>query len=116
MNYDFYIKQNDTWPPLKARLLDADDVEIPVGDAQEIRLVMTKKNNRRFEIINSTNLSVVTDTEGKTWVVYYWEPDDTKNSGGYQAEFVVILADGNVVTVPNKNDEYVMILIGNELG
>lgn len=111
MRYDFYLKQGDTWPSLKAKLLDADEELIDVSAADSIRFVMTKFRNRTDVVIDSLNVGIEND-----WVVYNWQPGETDVAGSYQAEFVVDLGSGNIVTVPNKNDEYIYILIGRELG
>jgi hypothetical protein len=111
MNYDFYLKQGDTWPSLKAKLLDSDGELINVSLADSIRFVMTEFRNRNEVIVDSLNVRLEGD-----WVVYDWQSGETDANGSYQAEFVVNLGDGHIVTVPNKNDEYIYILIGKELG
>lgn len=111
MRYDFYLKQGDTWPPLKAKLLDADEELIDISTAASIRFVMTKFKDRTDVIIDSLDITIEGD-----WVVYSWKTGETDIAGSYQAEFVVDLDGGNITTVPNKNDEYIYIMIGKELG
>jgi hypothetical protein len=115
MKYDFYLKQGDTWPPLKARLLQADCTDIPISTAHSIKFTMTKFRNRNDVIIDKGDVTIE-EIEGKDWAVYTWQPADTDTAGAYQAEFVIDLGSGNVVTVPNENDKYIYILIGNQLG
>lgn len=114
MIFDVHLKENDTWPPLMVKLLDADNNPIPIEDAYKIKFIMTKYKDRTNVIID-TEISGIEKIDEEYWATYLWQENDTSEAGRYQAEFVIYLDQEKVITVPNGND-YIYIQIGNELG
>lgn len=113
-DYDFYIKRTDTWPSLKAKLVQVDGTAIPLEGATVV-FEMSKRGNRKDMIIKNGEVEIE-EIDDEEWACYIWQEGDTDVAGSYQGEFVVTFSNGKQVTVPNKNDEYIMILIGNKLG
>lgn len=102
------IKQNDTYPDLRARLQMRTGKTIRIEGA-EIRLILMDENDN----IHLNKMCTIENAiEG--YVSYRWLPQDTATAGEYRAEFEVKWANGSIVTVPN--DGYFTVNIVKELG
>lgn len=102
---DVTIKRNDTWPPLKAILSDANG-PIDLTAASSVTLKM-----RSSTVLVSAGAALITGpTAGE--VTYYWKaaqttptalPADTGFVGVYNVEWEIQWSSGGVQTVPNIN-------------
>ena len=104
----FYIKQNDTSPPIRATLKDGDSVAIDLTGASV-----------RFHMRSISGGAAVVDADATIInaaggiVQYNWIADDTNTIGSYQAEFEVTYADSKIETFPN--DGYVRIEVIDDI-
>lgn len=104
----FYIKRNDTAPPLEAQLIDAEGNAINL-DMCGVRFIMRdgfgRMNvNRPATIVDATQGLVRVD----------WQEGDTSVAGVMKCEFEITFTDGRIMTVPN--DGYFLINIVEDLG
>lgn len=104
----FYIKRNDTAPPLEAQLIDAEGNAINL-DMCGVRFIMRdgfgRMNvNRPATIVDATQGLVRVD----------WQEGDTSVAGVMKCEFETTFTDGRIMTVPN--DGYFLINIVEDLG
>ena len=97
------LKRNDTWPPLEAQLLDADDNPIPLDQATVKFLMADNKGNPKV----SAQAEILDPVEAR--VRYNWQPADTDTGGGWLAEWEITFSDGKIATVPNN--EYIKVII-----
>ena len=97
----FYIKRNDTYPPIIA-ILSRNGSAIDLTGAT-VRFHMGNVVDAEAEIL---------DDEGGQ-VQYSWQEGDTKTAGGYDAEFEVTDADGKVETFPQSG--YIGIVVAADL-
>lgn len=92
----FYIKQNDTSPPLRAQLNDGDDLPI-VLTGSSVRFHM--RTLAGVTVVDAA-AAIITPTNGI--VQYNWQAADTAAVNSYQAEFEVTYSDGTIETFPNN--------------
>lgn len=104
----FYIKRNDTAPPLEAQLIDSKGQPINL-DLCGVRFIM-RDNFRKVNI--NRPATIVSAAQGLVRVD--WQPDDTSVAGIMKCEFQITFTDNSVLTVPN--DGYFLIHIIEDLG
>jgi hypothetical protein len=97
---DFYIKQNDTLPPLVATFLNYDNSGYIIPDGSTIRFIMRRQNNKAIKV-SSTNVIVQDAANGV--VQYQWVSGDTCDEGLFDFEFEVTLSGGTRITFPNNS-------------
>lgn len=97
------MRKGDTWPPLRATLIEADGNPIDLTGAT-VTFQMEDDNNN--EVINSSAI-IESSSEGK--VRYDWSPNDTDEVGTFEGDFVIEFPSGQIATVPNR--EYIPIYI-----
>src|SRR5689334_12703764 len=94
---DFYIKQNDTAPKIKALLKDATGAPVAMGTVDEVRFNMRKLGDTLAKVD-----AVATVTNSLTAEVEYaWQAGDTDDAGTFYAEWEVHYNDGTELSVPN---------------
>jgi len=98
---DFSIKQNDTAPAIKVRILDASGGEINFDNVANISFSMYSVRNDE-NVIEGKNASIFDDDE--SIVIYSWGGDDTSTVGHHKAEFEVEYKSGDVETFPNSDN------------
>lgn len=103
---DLTIKQNDTWPPLKATLTD-ENGPIDLTTATAVRVIM-----KGTTVTIDGVCTVVSATTGE--VSYTWAAGDTAVNGSYNTEFEINWGSGRIETVPN--DSYKTVEIKDDLG
>lgn len=101
---DRAIKQNDTWPPLEAVLMDQDG-PIDLSTAQAVWLKMRGTKRTGAVSVAGTCQIVLPATNGA--VIHNWLSTETAVADLYNAEFEIQWADGSVQTVPNSGYFYV---------
>lgn len=102
------MKQNDTFPPLRAYLQMANGSPITLPEA-EVRLFVKDKEGN-FKI--NTLVDIVDPSKG--YVEYNWKSTDTDTVGEYLAELEITFQVGNKLTVPS--DGYITLNITKEIG
>jgi hypothetical protein len=90
----YYVKEGDTWPPLRMRAADAEGL-IPVGDALSLAVRMLGPAG----LITGSVEPIDADLEDGFNCRYVWAPGDTV-LGRYAVELVITWATGRVETVP----------------
>ncbi|HZK00056.1 MAG TPA: hypothetical protein VFC79_08615 [Tissierellaceae bacterium] len=102
------IKQNDTYPPLRAYLQMRTGVPIRIEGAT-VRLILKDADG-------ATHLNEIVDIDdfNEGAISYKWLPANTSTAGEFRGEFEITWLDGSIVTVPN--DEYFILNIVKDLG
>ena len=95
------IKQGDTYPPLRAVLMD-DETPVALADIASVQILARRGAGR-----GRGPQAVVIDApcslgESPGEVVYDWQPGDTDEAGQLQVEFRVTWAEGGVQTFPSQ--------------
>ncbi len=108
MSLDFYIKQNDSSPIIRAKLRGAGNALLNLS-AATVNFRMQKSSG---ENVIQGEAEIFDPSEGT--VQYTWQSGDTSVSGVYLAEFEVTYADGKVESFPNVG--YMQVNIKPELG
>ena len=109
MALNFYIKQNDTSPTIRATLRGADGVAFNLRNSS-IAFRMRRAIGSGALIQGSAEIF----DAGEGVVEYSWASGDTAVSGEYRAEFEVTYSDGKVETFPNVGG--IEVTIEQELG
>jgi hypothetical protein len=100
------LKEGDTYPELRAQLMDGEDPYNLTDYSVDITIRRTDADE------NVVSDSVDTKISNRGIVEYEWGPTDTEESGTYYLEFVA--EDGtDVVSFPN--DGYARIYIEDKL-
>jgi hypothetical protein len=107
MSLDFYIKQNDSSPIIRANLRGAGNTALNLS-AATVSFRMQKSSG---DNVVQGSAEIFDPSEGT--VQYIWAPGDTSVSGIYLAEFEVAYADGKVESFPNVG--YIQVNIKPEL-
>lgn len=102
----FYIKRNDTAPPLDA-VLEAEE-EIDLTGAT-VRFHMVQIDTGELKVDKAAQ---VVSVDGRR-VRYSWEPEDTDTEGQFHGEFEVTYSDGTVRSFPNPDN--ILIIISPDL-
>lgn len=93
-----YYKQGDTWPSLKARLLDANGLAVENLDVASVSLTLMRSDQTSGRSISATVTSAATAE-----VEVQWSEGDLSLPGIYYGEFKVVWEDGSVAHVPNSD-------------
>ncbi len=107
MSLDFYIKQNDSSPIIRAKLRGAGNALLNLS-AATVNFRMQKSSG---ENVIQGAAEIFDPSEGA--VQYIWQSGDTSVAGVYLAEFEVTYADGKVESFPNVG--YMQVNIKPEL-
>lgn len=99
----FAIKENDTKPILSAVLQYADGTAIDLATAT-VYFVM---RDRHGTVKMVGDVTVITPADGE--IEYSWQKGDTDADGFYDAEFMIVYANGDVQTVPS--DSYLAVRV-----
>lgn len=95
----------DLKPSITSTLTDGDGVPVDLNGA-EVTFVMRELFGG--DIVVDHGADIVDASAGT--VIYDWVDGDTDVAGGYEAEWKVSFADGEVATFPNNGSETVAIL------
>lgn len=99
---DFWMKQGDTGPVLRRQMLDAQ------GDAVDLTSATDVEFHMRYEgstvvLVNDAATPDPDQVTNTGYIEYAWAPADTADVvGTVEAEFTATLADGTIVTFPNR--------------
>jgi len=96
MLLNFYIKQNDSSPTIRATLKGADGASLNLSGAT-VSFFM-KRDSGDTVIQGAADLF----DPSQGIVQYEWVSGDTAIAGSYGAEFEITYADGKVETFPNS--------------
>lgn len=109
MNAIYKIKRNDTWPPLRATLLQVDGIPIDLTNASVEVFIRSLKSSPIITIRKGVNVVDALAGRVECWL----DAVDTSISGTYKAEFEIVFAGGERATVPNS--DYFKILIIDDI-
>ena len=101
---NFFIRSRDREPYLRGELRDAAGAVINLTGAT-VRFVMVDASNGS-EAVNA--LATLVDAANGV-VEYQWADGDTNTNGLYLARWVIALANGHALTVPNNGDMLIQI-------
>lgn len=102
----FYIKRNDTAPVIE-EILKLGNVAINLTTATHVRFHLVFADTGVTKV-NAEAVVVGPLTNGD--VKYQWVAGDTDTSGVFKREWEITFADGTVMTVPNDEDGYLVIV------
>lgn len=107
------MKQGDTGPVLRRQMLDAN------GDAVDLTSATDVEFHMRYEGTTTPLINAAADPDGDQvtntgYVEYAWDTADLADVVGVvEAEFTATLADGTIVTFPNRG--YLIGVIEGEI-
>lgn len=107
-NTTFYIRQNDTAPPIEATLYDGSGALVNLAGAT-VKFQMTQAITGSTVAVDAD--ADVDDVNGV--VSYAWDAADTADAGTYNANFEVTFSGGAVQSFPN--DRFITVVIGPDL-
>lgn len=106
-----YMKQGTTKPTLVRTITDEDGLPVDLTGAQSVKFTMASVPGKPK--VSAANAAVVGDaTEGT--VEYTWQAADMDRAGDYSGYFLAVLANGDVVSYPPK-DDYILVRVGSDL-
>ena len=105
----FYIKQNDTVPPLEVLLKDAYGAPVNVTGAT-IKFSMRVKPAGTVKV-NAQTADIVTAGAGR--VKYAWAAANTDTADEYEGEFQVTYSNGGIQTFPN--DGFINVVVTDDV-
>lgn len=108
MSRKFQIKRNDRDPSIAYELTPK------TVDLTGATVVFNMKDSSGSVKVNRGVGSIVTAT-GTPTVKYDWAPGDTDTAGDFSGEFEVTYASGLPGTFPNGEDEFIPIVIGEDI-
>ena len=103
MSLQFYIKQNDSSPVIRAKLKGAGGASLNLSTAT----VSFRMQRSAGDTVIQGAAQIFDAAEGT--VEYEWLSGDTSVAGFYLAEFEVTYSDGKVETFPNLGNIQVNI-------
>jgi len=97
---EFHLKRNDTLPVLKLQLIDRSCLgsRVPFDLTGVSSATFTMKNSCGDIKIMAKNAQIISYSGGV--IQYNWEAEDTSDSGLFNAEFQLIYANGNRLSIP----------------
>jgi len=98
---DFSIKQNDTAPAIKVKIVDASGDKINFDNVNSVLFSMYSVRNDE-NVVDEKSASVFDDSE--SIVIYSWDENDTETVGHHKAEFEVEYKSGSTETFPNSDN------------
>lgn len=111
MSHVFYIKRGDRLPSVEATLRQPAPAGA-VGDPINLSGV----TEVRFLCSNGVNEPAIVVAPAAGQVRYDWGVAETVVAGSFDGEFEITWGDGRKQTVPNGQDEYLVVLITADLG
>lgn len=109
MSLNFFIKQNDTSPSIRATLKGSDGSAINLNNATAV-FKMSPMAGGNLTVDASAD--IFDPSEGV--IEYLWTADDTSESGSYRAEIEVTYSDGKVESFPNSG--FIRVEINSDIG
>ena len=104
------VKQDDTKPPVRAQLLDANGDPIDLSNVPADGVTFQVETKGETTVVSGA-CEIVNATEGQ--VRYEWSSSDTADAGEFRGEFDVSYSDGSTQTVPN--DGYIPVKITRQI-
>lgn len=109
MSLNFFIKQNDTSPSMRATLKGSDGSAINLNNAT-VGFKMGPITGGALTVEAAADIF----DAGEGVIEYLWTTDDTSTSGSYRAEIEVTYSDGKVETFPNSG--FIRVEITPDIG
>lgn len=107
----FTIKQGDTLPVLRRRFEDESGGVIDLEAASSVTFRMRPFRRSVVVLEAAANIEEANPTDpDATQVAYTWAAGDTDVAGTYEAEWEIVFATGDVLTVPNDRSMIVEIV------
>ena len=103
MALEFYIKQNDTSPTIRATLKGSGGTTLNLSNSS----VYFRMKRTSGDTLIEGSAEIFDPAEGV--VEYSWVSGDTSIAGSYKAEFELTYSDGKVETFPNTGSIVVYI-------
>jgi len=108
---DFYVRQGDRLPALRATLKDQTGAAVDLSGA----IVVFSMRHKLTRVIKVNNAATVAVTPISGVYEYQWAAIDTDTAGDYLGEFeATYIASGKTLTFPNSSD--IAISIRSEMG
>jgi hypothetical protein len=97
---EFHLKRNDTLPILKLQLIDRSCLgsRIPFDLTGVLSATFTMKNSCGDIKIMAKDAQIISYSGGV--IQYNWQAEDTSDSGLFDAEFQLIYANGDRMSIP----------------
>lgn len=108
MSIALILKQNDTFPPLEAKLKEvkaAKEQAIDLSTAEKVKIVLKLKGAGGTVI--EGECTILPGKEGE--IEYEWATGDTKTIGIYEVEFKIQWAPGKIESAPNSSYDEIEI-------
>jgi len=103
------LKQNDTRPYLKIKLVDEDGNNVDLTSAT---VTFTMRNRSTGTVkVNAGSCTVTSASAGE--VEYRWGSTDLNTVGVYDGEFQITFGDASILTLPAN--EYIEVEISDDL-
>lgn len=91
-----HIKNGDTLPPFRAKLLEAGD---PFNlEGYDVTMKMSLAESDSLTVDSSATV----EQEERGIVTYSWTSSETSESGTYEIQFIADDGSGNVISFPNS--------------
>lgn len=103
---DFFIKEGDTSPPIRARLLEDDGTPVPL-DGAVVHFKMKPVGGDTLTVDSTATIDTASDGD----VSYGWSSGDTDDPGYYNAVFAVDYDGGGEIDETFPNEQYVTVKI-----
>lgn len=107
-NTTFYIRQNDTFPPIEATLYDGSGALVNLAGA-DVKFQMTKALTGATVKVDAA--ADIVSPSGQ--VAYSWDPADTDEEGTFNGTFEVTYSGGGVQSFPN--DRFITVVVTPDL-
>lgn len=97
---EFHLKRNDTLPTLKLQLIDRSCLgsRIPFDLTGVLSATFTMKNSCGDIKIMAKDAQIISYSGGV--IQYNWQAEDTSDFGLFDAEFQLIYANGDRMSIP----------------
>lgn len=107
---DFYIKEGDLSPSLRAQLQQDDGTPVDLSDSA-VKFQMKEVGADTIAVDAAATIDTASDGE----VSYNWSSGDTDSAGYYNAVFAVDYGSTGDYTETFPNDQYIVVKIDEPL-
>ncbi len=103
-NYELAMKQNDTGPPVRARIVNDSDQKPPdlTGATVTFKLMRIDPDSGDLIVIFDKPAVVEIPAATSGTVRYDWDPGDIPDTGRFMGLFHILYADGTIEHYPEE--------------